>query len=168
MFEITKDQFNTSKEYLNKLEVRYYLIIIIPIVTFLLALMGNPDSFEIPNHRIYASDLTISLFLVLLLIIPYFYLRVQSRKIRRQNKNLKDKLKAYFTMSLKFYLMIEIPAFVAAVFFLLKGLGYYALFFGLHFIIVSAERPTKNRIARHLRLRKDFKQLIMDEEPILQ
>lgn len=167
MISISEDSFSSGKSFNSKLETRYYLILCLPIVGFLpiyLKLSGQPST-ELSTEVITQSALIIGVLLAFVLAGMLYY-RKRIRVMRELDLSLKQKMVRYFKASILLYLWIEVFGAILVVLYHQTEIGYYSIAFGLHVIVISAERPNKHRLARHLRLKGGERNAIIFEQSL--
>lgn len=167
MISISEDSFSSGKSFNSKLETRYYLILCLPIIGFLpiyLKLSGQPTE-DVSAHVITQTAIVVAVLLALTLAGMLYY-RKKIRALRELDISLRQKMVRYFRASILLYLWIEVFGAILVVLYHQTEIGYYSIAFGLHVIVISAERPNKHRLARHLRLKGEDRNAIIFEQPL--
>ncbi len=109
----------------------------------------------IPNFLIWAM----SLLCIAVLIIQYI-LFDKKIKLTFEKDALVDKVKIYGQATIQRYLILLLVSIITSVGLLLSKNPVFTLFFAIALVFFSLAKPTPDRMARLMKLKKDEKELI--------
>ena len=166
MLKIREDQFSTSGEFLRRLISVFYILIILPLGLFTYLTLANYEYMRIhPQYKI--SELMVGVFTAFVfLLIFYAYKTFKTKMKKITNGSLKNRLTRYYPVIITFYIVLNTSL-------LLTVLLYYftidktliptiAILIG----VCSLQSPNLTRIARHLKLKKADREVLLKGVPI--
>lgn len=155
MFKISENEFNTWQEYRKKIELTFYLLIILPLtlfVVFFLRYNGKVPHQSLLNYS-YWVDRAIILFSSVLLYMFYKEFRA-SRKLIVKEQTVAKRLCDYFPLGIRFYLKINCLMLLHSLLYGISGNSVYAVSLSLGILVLSLEMPSLLKISGNLRLTK--------------
>jgi hypothetical protein len=167
MFTIEENKLDSSQYFLRRIQTIFSIIIIPPttlaLVTYLYHDKYRPDSMELPAFIQY-------LFLGLIMGIMYWAYQKLFKGLKKINpKNeltLRQRLVIYYSAVSQQLLWITVAAWVLSIAYVITFVPYFCYLFFFVIMFASLEWPTKHKIARHLRLKKEERDIIINQTKI--
>jgi uncharacterized membrane protein YidH (DUF202 family) len=158
--------FSNTEQFYNKLNTTYYAMFALPLIIFLFfflkmkseAGLSPAISIDFANIIIVA----VSIVAIAEMIMAFVHYKKTINDARKQ-KNLKEKLSAYFKLSLVKYTHLMVSSFIILLGIYLTANG---LLFGLYFVVLmlfTIVRPSILGIGKNLRLNEEEKGMLKDK-----
>lgn len=167
MFTIEESKLNTSQYFLRRIQTIFSLIIIPPaslaLATYLYHDRVRPESVELGAVPQYTA---------LAIIMGIMYLAYQKlfaglKKIKAsEGLTLRQRLVIYYKAVSQQLLLISIAGWLLSIAYVVTFTPYFCYLFFFVIMFASLEWPTKHKIARHLRLKKEERDTIINQTEI--
>ncbi|MFW5760776.1 MAG: hypothetical protein ACOCXH_07355 [Cyclobacteriaceae bacterium] len=159
-------KYTTIFDYINKLRIRLYLMIALPIIAFTFlyleytrgASTNKPESI---NFNTFTNALLI-VFFASTIFAAYYFFNKKVKKIR-STTNRKQQLDEYFQASMQEYYIILAGVFAATIAYWLTYNVFFAGFFVGYMFVISLNNPNMYRVFRHLRLNKEARERLIEQ-----
>lgn len=159
----------TSAEYL-KSNIILFLALLLGQVLFLVAASFIAKNIGFQNTLVeFDSNILLLIsgfFGILCLLLGYSVFKRNNEKLRTI-PDLAEKLTTYRTFLIINYALIEFPAFLAIVLFMLTGNKLFVILAVLLIFYLSRNKPTKEKLYIDLNLSENEKMIIDDPESIV-
>lgn len=154
-------------DYINKLRIRLYLMIAIPIIVFAFLYLEytrgisgpKPDSV---SFNAFTNSLLVAIFASTIFAAYYFF----NKKVKniRPVKDRKQQLDEYFKASMTRYYIILAGVGATTIGYGLTYNLYFAGFFVGYMFMISLNNPNMYRVFRHLRLSKESREQLIEQK----
>lgn len=155
MFKISENEFNTWQEYRKKIELSFYLLIILPLtlfVVFFLRYNGKTEHDPLIN---YTAWLDKGIIVVSIVLLYLFYKEFRSsRKLINRDQSVVKRLCDYYPLAMRFYCKINVLMLIHSLLYGISGNPIYAVSLSLGILVLSLEMPSLLKITGNLRLTK--------------
>ena len=153
--------------YLQKFNNYFHGIIALPLLAFsILYLEYDSGNLAPPfGERTYYWEAGI-LFAVSLFYILWIFKRLKSSINDIEGASLEIKLGAYFSLLVKFYLLMTIPGVVAVICMYLTGEMGFSLVYLLELFLLSIKRPHPRGIVADLKLKDADEEIVLKKKPL--
>lgn len=162
-------KFNNVKEYYNKFNLIFHLLIAVPLLGFVvLYLEIHAGRLEpVLNNPFLVNVLRyFFLFIIILtagLAFIYFLKHIEDA---RKEMGLKNKLRHYFSIGITKYAFLEASTTVSVIGLWLTNENIYAVLYIIVLMIFSVNRPTVYRISRDLKLKDIEKEVVIKKKEL--
>ena len=167
MFTIEEDKLNSSQYFLRKIQTVFSLIILPPAVlalcTYLYHDKVRPETIDLGSVVQYA-------ILGIVLGMTYIAYQILFRGLKKLHKkedlSLSRRLVTYYRLVSQQLFLLTVAVLILSVVYLLTFDPYFFYLFLFVILFASLEWPTKHKIARHLRLKKEERKIIINQTEI--
>ncbi len=159
MFKVKEEEIDNAHAYFRKLESIYFSFIAVPLSVFVYTYFTNNKPNQLPPKPMDIPDWLVVLIAVgtlLFVLIIHKYFKKQLKHINDTVEGVKPKMVAYFTLNVRFYLLIEMIALFWTVMYWETHINVFAVLFGLHIVYISMQRNTAQRLGQHLKFPKSL------------
>lgn len=162
MFTIKEDSFNTSQDFLRRIQSVYSFIILPPMalttVLFIIQVQQNIYGKGLPSYFLYSV-------LIIISVAMYFSYRFLWRGLSAirplKSEPLKTRMMMYYKVVSKQLFMIAVVAWFNGLLYAFTFEPYFLYIYIFVVLASSMEWPTKFRIVRHLRVNKEEKEILI-------
>jgi hypothetical protein len=162
MFTIKEDSFETSQDFLRKIQSVYSLIILPPMALstflFIVQVQKNIQGLGLSDWYLYAMLLMVSVSMYY--SYSCLWKGLSSIRVKKESK-LRTKLVTYYSVIGKQLLIIAIVTWVIGVAYAVTFEPFFFYIFIFVVLGASMEWPTKFRIVRHLQVTKEEKDVLI-------
>lgn len=154
----------------EKLNNLFYLMVGLPLLVFTwiylnLKTISTWRYFEDPTAGIFLHGLILfgALYLLVFAFLRYrrdFTALEASKGASEQSENLEEKTERFFQASIRKYLMLTGSTILVIVGFYLSAEAFYAAIYSILIIAFSINRPTSDKMAKDMRLKKEERQTL--------
>ena len=167
MFTIEETKLNTSQYFLRKIQTIFSLIIIPPTAlalgTYLYHDKVRPESMQLDTLPQYGA-------LAVVIGIMYFAYQKLCTGLKEIKESealtLRKRLVIYYQAVSMQLLLISLAGWLLSIAYVLTFTPYFCYLFFFVIMFASLEWPTKHKIARHLRLKKEEREIIINQTEI--
>lgn len=153
-----KKILNNLSEYLNVLNIIFYLTVGIPLILFCIVYLkfqGQGGLLPTTAENFYfLLHVFIPVLIVITIIFAYAYYRKQLKQ-KHLKVSLTEKLLFFYQISVNKYIILCIANMLAVVGLYLSGEQFFAALYAITLVVFSFSRPTPLRIIKDLKLNKD-------------
>ena len=167
MFTIEEDKLISSQYFLRKIQTIFSLIILPPVILALFTYLYH-DKFRPETLEVGA----VVHYVILGFVLGMTYLAYQNlfkglKELQKQvDVSLRKRLVIYYKIVSRQLFVLTITIAVLSVAYLVTFDPYFFYLFLFVILFASLEWPTKHKIARHLRLKKDERNVIINQTEI--
>lgn len=155
MFKISENEFNTWQEYRKKIELAFYLLIILPLTLFVIFFLRYNGKVEYEPFFNYTPWVDRGIIIVSVILLYMFYNEFRtSRKLINREQTIKKRMCDYFPLGIRFYFKINVLMLLHSLLYGLSGNSMYAISLSLGILVLSLEMPSLIKISGNLRLTK--------------
>lgn len=160
-------KFNNIFDYINKMRIRLYMLIALPIIAFAFLYLeytrgvsvSKPESI---TFNAFTNALLVAVFSSTI-FAAYYYFNKKVKKIR-QLTNRKPQLDEYFNASMQMYYILTGGVVIVTLCYWLTYNVFFAGFFVGYMFVISLNNPNMYRVFRHLRLNHEARERLIKQQ----
>ncbi|BDD03577.1 hypothetical protein [Aureibacter tunicatorum] len=159
-------KFNSSKEFLDKLNIFVYATIGLPMGLFLYFYLNYESSLLTPfiENSKTISYLTIGISATLATLGIFLYKKQLSSAVKEDS--LKEKMTSLFNSTVLKFLFFLLSGITITIAFIITGHPLYTALYVVNLIVCSINNPSPHRTARELKLNVEEGMAILNKEPL--
>lgn len=160
--------FNYPAEYINKLRGIFYIMVGLPLPVFLVVYLTLRDGTYSPPLQEWTPAWLlwgISILCLVLCAVGYIQFSKETKKIRGLKAPIQEQLDQLISASRNKFLCLELATIINLIVYVLLG---HTLFAGLYvamLILFSMSNPTVHSVSTDLRLPKEEKRKLINNQP---
>lgn len=161
MFQVDMSAMADSRAYIRQLQTKYYLLVFPSLAFFLFAFLASET-----RDALLMGPFSDEVYLglaggnVAILGLIYLWFQKQTKSIRPV-RNMVKALEDYAPVSMKMAVALGFLSSMSALLYLLTSHQVFIALFILTWVMTSISLPESRRISRHLRLKKEYRVLLM-------
>ena len=160
-------KYNNIFDYINKLRIRLYAMIALPIILFAFLYLEYTRGISGPKPQSIEFNAFTNAFLVVIfsstIIAAYYIFNLNKKKVRQQSHR-KQQLDEYYHASMKMYLILIGGIILDTIAYWLTYNVFFAGFFVGYMFVISLNNPNMYRIFRHLRLNREAREQLINQQ----
>ncbi len=161
-------EFKSPEEFFYKINQMFSWILAAPLIFFIVLFLEWRDT---EWKALLESEETRIFFIYLLLPIVLAFAVgtvrsfIQKRRVITELTDLVEKLKEYASSFVRMQLFLAVTALIALTGLYLTGSNLFAAYYFIMLFYISINRPSPEVISKHLRLKKDERDILIKKKP---
>lgn len=160
-------KYNTIFDYINKMRIRLYLMIALPIIVFAFLYLEYTRGTASPKPEDMEFDAITNALLIAAfassILAAYYFFNTRLKSIRQINDR-KEQLDEYFNASMLMYYILMGGVVIVTLGYWLTYSMYFAGFFIGYMFVISLNNPNMYRVFRHLRLGREQRERLIEQQ----